>query len=178
MQLLKTASARSRLKRFLATQERPTFLLLGREAMNQELIRRHLAPLDTALTLLRGKGKAALTALEREDLLVEIGAGHLTPLAALQKLGVVGEETTQRRMVEADASAVVKLEGTIPMPTTFAKCCKPDLLPRSGIVGVIGRSGDVRIHRQNCKLLRAVNRERLIGAAWMSRNLTRKAAVR
>lgn len=176
LQLLKTASAKSRLKRFLASQERPTYLLLGREMLNQELIRRHLPPLDTALTILRGTSKTVLTFVQREDLLVEIGAGHVSALAALQRVGLLPEETTRRR---APASITnqsdVTLESSVPMPYCYAKCCKPEKTPRTEIIGVIGRGGEVRIHRQSCKFLRAVNRERLIGAGWEA---TKKATTK
>ncbi|HVW66342.1 MAG TPA: HD domain-containing protein, partial [Candidatus Peribacteraceae bacterium] len=53
MTLLKTASARSRLKRYLINHERPLYLAAGRSAMNRELAKHRLSPLDTDLTLLK-----------------------------------------------------------------------------------------------------------------------------
>ncbi len=57
-----------------------------------------------------------------------------------------------------------RVEGSIPMPTKLAKCCKPE--PGDPLMGVVGRSGDVRIHRKNCNMLKAVNPERRIHALW------------
>lgn len=65
---------------------------------------------------------------------------------------------------QADVPYVARIEGSIPMPTIMAKCCKPE--PGDALMGVIGRSGEVRIHRNACNMLKAVNPERRIHAHW------------
>lgn len=61
---------------------------------------------------------------------------------------------------------VARVDGSIPMPVKMAKCCKPSAEEHHSIVGVIGRTGDVRVHRVSCKMLRAGNPERRIGVSW------------
>ncbi len=166
--LLKTASARNRLKRHLAVQNRPQLLDDGRAALNRELRRLRHDPLDTQFTLLKLIDGKASTILEREDFLVSIGQGSLTAGAALLKLDelILKKESPIPVRIPDGVSVVPRVEGSIPMPTKLAKCCKPEGMERHPIVGVIGRSGEVRIHRQNCKMLRAVNPERRIHAHW------------
>jgi GTP pyrophosphokinase len=166
--LLKTASARNRLKRHLAVQDRPRLLDDGRNALNRELKRLRHAPLDAQLTLLRSLDGKVATLLEREDLLVAIGQGSISSAAALLKIDdliVKKEEPVRVRQADGVPRAP-RVEGSIPMPVKLAKCCKPEGAEGHPIVGIIGRSGDVRIHRTDCKMLRSANPERRIHAHW------------
>lgn len=166
--LLKTASARNRLKRHLAEQHRPQLLEDGRSALNRELKRLHLPMLDTQLHLLRRIDGRPATLLEREDFLVSIGQGNLSVAAALLKIDALAmaKPDTQPRPRAGDQPMVPRVEGSIPMPVRLAKCCKPSEDERPAIIGVIGRHGEVRIHRANCSMLRMVNPERRIHATW------------
>lgn len=71
-----------------------------------------------------------------------------------------------RTRSSAGAARVARVEGSIPMPVRLAKCCKPSAEEGLPITGVIGRTGEVRIHRSDCAMLRAVNPERRIHATW------------
>ncbi len=167
--LLKTASARNRLKRHLAVQDRPRLVEDGRDALNRELKRLRHVPLDTQLTLLRSLDGKSATLLEREDLLAAIGQGSISSGAALLKIDdlIIKKEgpVPVARPVDG-APRSPRVEGSIPMPVKLAKCCKPEESEGRPIVGIIGRSGDVRIHRTDCKMLRSANPERRIHAYW------------
>jgi guanosine-3',5'-bis(diphosphate) 3'-pyrophosphohydrolase len=167
--LLKTASARNRLKRHLAVQDRPRLLEEGRDALNRELKRLRHAPLDAQFSLLRSLDGKPATLLEREDLLVAIGQGSISSGAALLKIDdlvVKKEESPVRPRPVDGVPRTPRVEGSIPMPVKLAKCCKPEEVEGRPIVGIIGRSGDVRIHRTDCKMLRSANPERRIHAYW------------
>lgn len=113
--LLKTASARSRLKKFLTERERL------------------LAPSD-------------------ETVVREMRSAR-PPKRPMPKGKVV--------------RFVAKTDGGIAMPVVYAKCCKPSNILCPDIAGVIGRSGDVRVHCAACKMLKNVNAERKVGVQWM-----------
>lgn len=172
--LLRTASARSRLKRYLLSQERPAHLMLGREALNEELHKQHLPPLDTDLSILRTVDHEPRTMQEREDILIRIGQGMQNVESLLPHLTLLKDQL-QLRPQRVDlsfvpgASLIAKVDGNIPMPVIFAKCCKPDMDRGGPVVGVIGRTGDVRVHNSACKLLKNVNPARKIGVKWVKR---------
>lgn len=171
MQLLKTASARAQLRRYLLSHERPVNLVRGREALNDELAKHHLAPLDPDLSILRSFDGSTLPLSSREDLLVKIGQGAQNASSLLPHLDALSlvlkkEEETPRNAPAIPGSLAVKLEGNIPMPLKFARCCKPDEHYHGAITGVIGRDGSVRIHRSMCNLLKNANPERQIRAWW------------
>lgn len=171
MTLLKTASARNRLKKFLSTKDRPLMVARGKDLLNKELIRRRLAPLDISLTILRDVEGQRLTLHDREDLLAKVGQGALTIQALLPRIDALGIEAPAKKAVPSsqpvDEASVARVEGSTPMPTRFAKCCKADELRTEKLVGVIGRDGEVRIHGAHCILLKHVNPERIIGVTWI-----------
>ncbi|TSC78690.1 MAG: GTP pyrophosphokinase [Candidatus Peregrinibacteria bacterium Gr01-1014_25] len=54
----------------------------------------------------------------------------------------------------------------VPLPLKSALCCKPQAHPGKTLAGVIARDGVVRVHRADCKLIRAVNPERRVKVEW------------
>lgn len=170
--LLKTSAAKSRLKRYLVAQDRPNYVMMGKEALNAELARQHLPSLDPDLSLLREVDGVHLNQSEREDQLMKIGQGAMTAFSFLSHIdalkGVLPQQSEQKTVI-ASETAIAKVDGNIPMPVRFARCCKPDEGKRSAIVGVIGRNGEVRVHRTGCKMTRAVNPERRIGVRWVEK---------
>lgn len=170
---LKSASARSRLKRYLVTHERPAYLAMGKDAMNEELKRRRLPPLDTDLSVLRLFDGVTLKMPDREDLLVKIGQGSQNASSMLPHLDVLKGKielpVQDRPLRRVGQELVAKVDGNIPMPVLFAKCCKPESAVGAVIAGVIGRSGEVRVHLAACRMLKNVNPERRIGVSWVAK---------
>jgi len=171
--LLRTASARSRLKHYLHSQERPMHLAIGRDALNEELQKHHLPLLDTDLSLLRLVDHESRTMSEREDLLVRIGQGMQNVSSFLPHLTLLKDRLQERPQRPAvfvrGTSLIAKVDGNIPMPVLFAKCCKPDSSEGSPVIGVISRTGDIRVHLTGCKMLKNVNPARKIGVKWTNR---------
>lgn len=172
--LLRTASARSRLKHYLLSQERPAHLALGREAFNDELHKHRLPPLDTDLSILRLFDGSVKNFAEREDILVHIGQGAQNAASLLPHLSVLKDRLQYQHQRPDSAfspgtAPIAKVDGNIPMPVIFAKCCKPETDAGQNITGVIGRGGDVRVHLESCRMLRNVNPERRIGVSWIKR---------
>lgn len=170
LQLLKTASSRSKLKRYLYAQQRPQFIDRGREMLNAELIRHGLLPLDTDLSILKSYEGEKLTKDRREDILMKIGQGAEKAASALSHFDALrgkimpdfqkGVGRTSRR------ETVIGIDGNVPMPVRYAKCCEPQEWPRRGIAGVINRSGAVMVHRQECKMLKNASKERRVNIWW------------
>ncbi|MFA6038759.1 MAG: HD domain-containing protein [Candidatus Peribacteraceae bacterium] len=170
LQLLKMASSRSRLKRHLYALHREDYVAQGREAVNAELRKWHKPPLDNDLTLLKFYDGRELQFTEREDLLFKIGQGsekvgslflHVDALANARSIPV------PRRLSQVRPSeAVIEVEGGVPMPVRFAKCCAPQEGERGDIVGSISRKGEVIVHRKTCGMIRQANPERKISVWW------------
>lgn len=182
--LLRTASARSRLKHYLQAQERPAHLAHGRDLLNEELQKNHLPSLDADLSFLRLVDNEPRTALEREDILVRIGQGGQSAQSLLPHLTLLKDRLQLRPQRDPDvtfvpdSSLLPKVDGNIPMPAIFAKCCKPDMHRGNPVMGVISRTGDIRVHLSTCNMLKHVNPARKIGVKWVNRVEARKTEVR
>jgi len=173
MQMLKMASSRSRLKRYLYAQKRDEYVAKGRELLNSELRRHGLPKLDAELTVLRKYDGADLPLARRDDILMKIGQEservssvlvHLDALKGEKGIEPKKDHSTKSR-VEYHHETVV-LEGGMPMPVRYAQCCKSDEGQRGAIIGLINRSGEVMIHREACRMLKNANPERKIAAQW------------
>lgn len=170
--VLKTSSARSRLKRYLAEQDRPMYVLRGREALNAELLRHKLPSLDPDLSIMRSYDSQILSSAEREDILMQIGQGAQSASSILYKLDVLKSDPRlrlpqeQRKIPPPAVTVMAEMDEGIPMPVRYARCCKPDEGERVPIAGVIGRDGAVRVHRAVCKMYLQANPERTVGVHW------------
>lgn len=170
LQLLKTASSKSKLKHFLYAQQRPELIDRGRELLNAELIRFHLSPLDTDLSILKSYDGEKLSKDRREDILMKIGQGSEKASAVLTHFDVLKgkliHDLPGRIVRSSRRETVVGIEGNVPMPVCYAKCCEPQEWPRGDIAGVINRNGAVMVHRQECNMLKNASKGRKVKIWW------------
>lgn len=173
MSLLKTASARSRLRHYLAERQRPELIARGRELMNAELRKRKLPPLDSDLSILRKFDADILPVAAREELLAGLAQGSQSASSFFPHLSSLPEDmrrtdTVQRKPGRTVASAKprVVLEDDMTMPIRFARCCKADEKQTKDLVGIVSRDGEVRIHGRQCKMVKGGNPERRVKAEW------------
>lgn len=172
LQMVKMASSRSRLKRYLHSIDRSTYVLRGKETVNEELRKRRLPPLDSDLSLLRRFEGRYLSYDEREDLLMKIGQGSdkagsiLLHLDLLRSRPPAPRNASRRAAPPSRAAVPVEVEGGLPMPVRFAKCCNAQKGDRGKIVGSITRTGEVMVHTAECRMILNANPERKIGVRW------------
>ncbi len=173
MQMVKMASSRSRLKRYLHSIDRSDYVQRGKETVNAELKIRRQPPLDSDLALLRRFDGKYLTFEEREDLLMKIGQGSDRLSSILLHLDLwksmprpLPRATAPKKSSPALRTLPVEVEGGVPMPLRFAKCCSPQKSDHGDITGFITRTGDVMIHLAKCRMVQHGNAERRIAAQW------------
>ncbi|MBI3331480.1 bifunctional (p)ppGpp synthetase/guanosine-3',5'-bis(diphosphate) 3'-pyrophosphohydrolase [Candidatus Peregrinibacteria bacterium] len=169
MQLLKMASSRSRLKRYLYALNRDEYVASGKELLNAELQKHRLPHLDNDLSLLKYYDGRVLTMSDREDVLLKIGQGAEKPASILTHMPAVPGlacplPKKQPRLQRKDA--IVEIEGGVQMPMRFAKCCKAQEAVGDEITGFITRTGEVTVHRDDCRMVRFANPERQIAVRW------------
>lgn len=174
---LKMASSRSRLKRYFNMLHRDQNLARGKKLLSDDLEKRGLPALDTDLSILRLYDGKIIPVAEREDILVKIGQGTDKTGPLIQRLNLLRSFRTaimpspvkSRRGRLQRKDSLIEIEGDVPMPLKFAKCCKPqeqDPDHVGKIIGVITRSGDVMVHSAKCKNTLRGNPDRRIGVKW------------
>lgn len=173
LQLLKMASSRTRLRRYLHSIDRDVYIERGKAMVNAELKSRRLSLLDADLSVLRRYDGKYLSFDERQDRLMKIGqaadkvSSLFRHLDLLRVASPLPRAVPTRRPVRPAASdSPIEVDGGVPMPIKFAKCCTPQEGDRERIVGAITRSGQVIVHRSKCRMAKKGNPGRRIGVRW------------
>jgi guanosine-3',5'-bis(diphosphate) 3'-pyrophosphohydrolase len=177
MNFVKTARARSKIRHYLAENERVTAIELGKKLFEKEADRYRL----NAKKLL-GNGDLERISSEygcarAEDLLAAMGYGKVLPRNVIAKLlpperaGEVEQEpkTTLKQVVKRALGLTdrIVVKGIDDIMVYRARCCNP--IRGEEILGYITRGKGVAVHSMRCpntpSLL--VNPERVIEVEWM-----------
>ncbi|MDR1777151.1 MAG: bifunctional (p)ppGpp synthetase/guanosine-3',5'-bis(diphosphate) 3'-pyrophosphohydrolase [Desulfovibrio sp.] len=172
LQLVKTARARSRIQRYLRTEERARAITLGREMLEKE---GRKVSLNVAKALKTGHLLLAAQELNFDsvdDMVVAVGYGTLTPRRVLNRLYAVlhpesvAQQAAQPREQKEKSreDSGVGIAGVDGVLTRFAKCCTP--VPGDPIVGYISHGMGLSVHRADCPNVPNIEPERLISVHW------------
>ncbi|KAA3635873.1 MAG: bifunctional (p)ppGpp synthetase/guanosine-3',5'-bis(diphosphate) 3'-pyrophosphohydrolase [Calditrichaeota bacterium] len=168
LKLVKTSSARAKIRRWLKQAGYDQSVELGREIVTRKLkeMRVKVPPDDVLQGYAEQLDKKTI-----EDLFAAIGNGSVSsrPLIELiipekeeKQIGIVDHVIDRIR-----GSKGIKVHGMDNMMFRFAGCCQP--VPGEEIVGFISRGRGVTIHRSDCSsvaLLYSQNPERKIEVSW------------
>lgn len=173
---VKTARARSRIQRYLRTEEKAHAISLGREMLEKE---GRKVNLNIAKAL--KEGHLALISQDlgyesSEEMAAAIGYSHITPRKVLNKLYAILHpgadqreeapvpETKEDKAHGKSAEEGVGIAGVDGVLMRIAKCCAP--VPGDPIIGYISRGLGVTVHREDCPNVANMEPERLISVHW------------
>lgn len=175
LKMVKTARARSRIQRYLRTEERTHAIILGRDMLEKEG-RKVSINVSRAMK----EGHMALVAQDMnfdgvDELVASVGYAHTTPRKVLNRLFAflhpddVSHAPQQPSVKESKDAAKRKTEGVgisgvDGVLMRFAKCCNP--VPGDPIIGYISRGMGITVHRADCSNVANMEPERLISVHW------------
>ena len=168
LKLVKTSSARAKIRRWLKQAGYDQSVELGKEIVTRKLkeMRVKLPPDDVLQGYAEQLDKKTL-----EDLFAAIGNGSLSSRPLIELITPDKEEKVKgivdHVIDRIRGSKGIKVHGMDNMMFRFAGCCQP--VPGEEIVGFISRGRGVTIHRSDCSsvaLLYARNPERKIEVSW------------
>jgi guanosine-3',5'-bis(diphosphate) 3'-pyrophosphohydrolase len=167
-----TGKARTRIRRFIRTQQRAQYLDLGRallqKAFRQDGLEFSERPLESVLK--------TFNCSAIEDLYVAVGQGLSTARAVMNaafpqhpesKAKVLSWARAERKKKQSEMA--VPIRGLIPgMALHFGGCCHP--LPGDRIVGIVTTGKGVTVHTIDCETLEsfAETPERWLDLTWSS----------
>ena len=168
-----TGKAKSCIRRFIRTQQRTEYVLLGKSMLEKLCKQEGVDFSEKAFDAIAKNFQSAWF----EDLLANVGAS-LQPArdifnAAYPNHRLKPIEKTADRLLAiksktpTKASAPLTLKGLIPgMAVHYARCCHP--LPGDSIVGIVTTGKGVTIHTTDCETLESFTRapERWIDVGW------------
>ncbi|MBK7141277.1 MAG: bifunctional (p)ppGpp synthetase/guanosine-3',5'-bis(diphosphate) 3'-pyrophosphohydrolase [bacterium] len=168
LKMVKTANARTRIKRWIKQAGYEQAVALGKEMLERRLREQHIKMPHEDLLLEYAQSQERKTV---EDLLAAIGNGSLSlqslilfiqPEEKKEEVGFVGKVIDRIR-----GSRGVRVQGLDNLMFRFAGCCQP--VPGDNIVGFITRGRGVTIHQAECSLAVEISNkypERKISVSW------------
>lgn len=152
LSLVRTSSARSKLRAYFREQRRSEFIMLGRDRLDQELAR-----LRIPFSAFREHLQEVLQAMNfrtEEDLFASLGEGITSVQSVVQRLRsflapVPTSEVPSPPVREIRAMQIEDADGYL---TRRATCCYP--LPGDELRGYVSRGRGIVVHRASCAFLR------------------------
>lgn len=184
LRMVRTSSARSKIRAYFREARRAEFIAHGRSLLERELDRMRIPPnafRDALPEILK-----ALNLRTEDDLYASIGEGLTSVQAVLQRLRTLAPDTTQPApdtVPSAPAGREIRamqIEDADGYMTRRATCCYP--LPGDELRGYISRGRGIIVHRAACPNLRALEEkepERIMHIEWLvHKDHTYPAALR
>ena len=174
LSIVKTPSARAKIRSWLRAREREKAVEMGRTLFEQEL-KRHKIPLRK---ITRDVIASKLDEFEKkkiEDFYAEIGYGNLTPRKAVRPFlpeEIVADAERENRLDKAiqkqkrRSKNLVTVKGHNDILVNLARCCNP--IVGDEIVGYITQGRGISVHKRDCPELQRQNiiPERRMEVAW------------
>lgn len=179
-----TNKARSKIRQFVAEEQRRRSLLLGKDLVEKEFRKfgaaaaKHLKG-EVFENFLRDYGAHSL-----EDLFIKVGYGKLeartvvdhtlpsSPTSSSDRESPSFMEKVVRSATQKSKSArsLVAVDGMDDVLIHYAKCCHP--IPGDPIVGFISRGRGVMIHRADCPRAFELDQLRKVDVQWTVKKAT------
>ncbi len=169
--LVRTSSARSKIRQFLKEEEVKKYLTVGRDALERESKRLGVPkPVDRTLEKVARKMRFKSV----RNLIAAVGRGDLSPQMVLKELHPGLKPAVKQKVPAGPAPAAdrepsrppVRVGGIDNVMVRYSKCCQP--IPGDDVRGYITRGQGISIHRVDCPNINreALDRERLVDVDW------------
>ena len=189
LNLVKSGSARTKIKQWYKKERREENVIRGREMLEDELKHNELSLDDVLDEEVMSPILKRLSFNAVEDLYAAIGYGGVTVSrvvnrmrdevknlsaerkTAIDKMNQAAERREEKAKKEGKAVHGILVEGLDNCLIKFSRCCTP--VPGDDIVGFITRGQGVSIHRKDCKnyrqrLNQPEQEQRWIRVSWAS----------
>ncbi len=174
LSIVKTSSAKHKIKQWFRKEQREENVLAGQEALETELARAHLRP-DLARGELIERIAHRMNYASPTDLFAAIGFGDASAASIVNRIrdevktdNVV--ELTQVRKAPARKTtrkaSGVRVAGVDDVLVRLSKCCSP--VPGDPIIGYVTIGRGVSVHRADCPNVAYMSAtpERILQAEW------------
>ncbi|MGC1381154.1 MAG: bifunctional (p)ppGpp synthetase/guanosine-3',5'-bis(diphosphate) 3'-pyrophosphohydrolase [Candidatus Baltobacteraceae bacterium] len=176
LSIVKTSSAKHKIKQWFRKERREENVLAGQEALEQELARAGLRT-DVARGELLERIASRLNYATPTDLFAAIGFGDASAQAVANRvrdevrhdnvvdLTKIGRKPVVRKGVRR--SSGVRIAGVDDVLVRLSKCCSP--VPGDPIIGYVTIGRGVSVHRADCPNVAFMNAtpERILQAQWL-----------
>ncbi len=155
LNIVKTTQAISKIKSYFSKKDHEEYVNKGKDYLEKELRKRHLAFADVFNTDSINKVINELKFKDEEDLYLSIGsfrytAGFIINLATEDNKDAVDPfiDKKKENTKKIDHKGAILVDGIDNILVNIAKCCKP--IKGDPIVGYITKTSGISIHKANC----------------------------
>jgi GTP pyrophosphokinase len=152
LHILRTASARNKVRHWIRQRRHSDSVSLGREMLERELKRHRHETNETQLEeIARGLGL-----LDVEQLYARLAEGQISLTQVVRKIAPEKEGFAER-LAKGPLEALgltkrpiggVRIHGIDNVMLSFARCCQP--VPGDPVIGIVTLGRGVSVHRQDC----------------------------
>ena len=174
LKVAKTPRAKSRIRAWMASQQRERSVALGREILEGDFSRHGLEFHDLQTRGAVDTLGRELGVKNEEGLLASVGYGKIMPRQVLARLLPAEQLKGDRKQLEGGLERLFRLVGSRDrgvrvkdiedVLVRFARCCHP--LPGEGIAGIITRGRGVTVHVASCPAGLEADPERRVEVSW------------
>ncbi len=168
LSMVKSNFAKHKIKVWFSALNKSNNLREGRRLINIQLERIGQPLLDHTYSIFKTYCGKKLSVVDRESLLEEVGRGLKVPSDVVKKVYPYDRPIVDNIPVPRKKTAQIEDEvvvaGESGLPVKYASCCKPGV--QDQIVGYVTRGNRVTIHKATCRLLDALDGDRIMIAGW------------
>jgi GTP pyrophosphokinase len=182
LNIVKTSQARSKIRQWFKSQNRPENVLRGQELLEAEAKKTNVALSDLLAEGREGMIVERFNCIDFESLCATVGSGGIRETQVISRLYREYDRAHPStdiddiiRIIEEDAVKLlgykkksgIYVNGIGDVNVRFSKCCGP--LPGDAIIGFITRGRGMSIHRSDCINITSMdvqNQKRLMHAEW------------
>lgn len=165
LKIVKTESAKSRIKAFFYKKEREKYISMGREMLISECKKRNADFNEVFTNENVEKVCKQLKSDNLEDICFSVATLKYLPSSVLNRLDVAEPKKKMPNFIKKTTNKKdgIIIAGSTDILSSLASCCNP--VHGEKIVGYITRGYGVKIHSVNCPNI-DLESERIIEAAW------------
>lgn len=177
LNMVKTSSAKSKIKSWFKREQREDNIIRGRELLEKDLRKKQLSAKEFFKEDRLREVARKFSLNSSEDLFAAVGDNVLTSVQVINRIRdmffpeTIAEEAAAPKLKEAVSpekqGAALTIKGVDDVAIRLARCCTP--LPGDQVLGYITRGRGVSVHRQDCPNLQNYlhnEKDRVIEVAW------------
>lgn len=176
LEIVKTSSARNKIRRFLLEDQRDKLAQRGQTTLTREIIRAGFKAREFYNSKDSEEIAQSLGLKNLEDLFVNIGFGRINTKQVITRIltknkppepeKILKKKIKEGESAERQSRSIVRLADIDDIMYRIARCCSP--LPGDNIVGFVTRGRGVTIHKASCRNVVNFNGspERILPLFW------------
>lgn len=178
LNIAKTSSAKSRIRRWFKKEMRAEKLIKGHDMLEQALKKKHLDPRALMRSDYLLQAGAQFNIETVDEIYLSIAEGAITPMQWVNKIKdtffpdtrleeIIPSELSKSPITRDSSSSALKIEGIDDVAIRLAHCCNP--LPGDAVSGYITRGRGISVHRDNCSNIQNLIKtepDRIIPVEW------------